>query len=259
MSAVSILVAFVIGATAYNEAFDQALEHYRAGHFAESIALYEQLVAERVERPEVFLNLANAYLRNGQYPAAIANYERALRLDPTMEEAQFNLTQCVGRTKRRLERPENPGWESALLFWHDTIPRSVAHWTSIAAWVVLWLVLALRLWRPLPYLRLAALAALVIAVAFGASAWIKYSPSPLAVARYDHTPVRFGTSEDDDIRFELFEGDRVLIDGKANGWVRVTIADGERGWTRLDNLIRVGPPYENGANDTTPETNRRPG
>ena len=54
---------------------------------------------------------------------------------------------------------------------------------------------------------------------------------------------RSGMSEAESVRFELYEGDRVLVDERMQGWARVTTVSGERGWTREEGLLLVGPPY----------------
>ena len=60
--------------------------------------------------------------------------------------------------------------------------------------------------------------------------------------------VRYGTKPSDTVRFELFEGDRVHIDGRSEDWVRVVTAAGQRGWSRAEYFIVVWPPYRGGGN-----------
>ena len=79
---------------------------------------------------------------------------------------------------------------------------------------------------------------------FAASWWVKSNPHQLAVAAQRGVPVRYGVSDTETVRFELYEGDRVAVDRRNNGWARVETAGGERGWTREEYLVFVGPPYE---------------
>jgi hypothetical protein len=84
----------------------------------------------------------------------------------------------------------------------------------------------------------------ILAASFGASAWAKAHPVLLAVANEERVPVHYGTNENETVRFELYAGDRVTVDKRAAGWVRVSTVDGERGWAQEKNLTLVGPPYE---------------
>jgi hypothetical protein len=114
---------------------------------------------------------------------------------------------------------------------------------AILCWLAFWTMLALRTWKPIRYLYAAAAVLAILSLAFTASAWAKAHPIDLAVAVVDKAPVRFGMSDSETVRFELFDGDRVAVDRRQDGWARVTTVGGERGWTRVGNLVFVGPPY----------------
>jgi len=172
------------------------------------------------------------------------NYERALRLAPGFDSARDNLDKALRETAHNLGRPLPPAWEQSLFFWHDALSFREARAAAIACWLLFWGVLALRQWRPLPYLRGAAALAGLLAVALAGSAWIKANPQPLAVVVSDKAAVHHGKSDQESVRFELFEGDRVLIDRREDGWARVEKAGGERGWVRDADVVLVGPPYE---------------
>jgi tetratricopeptide (TPR) repeat protein len=64
---------------------------YRDGKFGQAVVLYEKVVSSGEISWTVFFNLGNAYYKNGQLSKAILNYEKALRLNPTQEDARFNL------------------------------------------------------------------------------------------------------------------------------------------------------------------------
>ena len=237
-------VVLALGANAYEGTFQSAADAYAKADYATAIERYEQLIDENVHQPAVFYNLGNAYYRNGRLAAAIANYERALALNPSLDGARENLEQAVRRTERQLGRPLPSQWEQSLLFWHYGLGRKQTCILAGLFWIAFWSVLGFRQWRPARYTRLAAVFLFVFAASFGASAWVKLHPVPLAVADRDKTPVHYGTDDTATVRFELNAGDRVLVDKRLNGWSRVTTVDGQRGWTHDDTLVFVGPPYE---------------
>lgn len=237
-------ILFVIHGTAFNDTFSRANDAYAAGDYAAAIQGFEQLIAEHIEDPAVFYNLGNAYYRSGKLGPAIANYERALRLDPGLENARQNLAHCVSETKQRLARPLPPEWEQSLLFWHYGLRPETTRTAVLVSWLTLWTLLAAGQWRRIRYLKPAAAAAAVLALAFGASAWVKSNPELLAVAGAETVPVRYGTDDSQTVRFELHEGDRVAVDRRLNGWVRVKTVGGETGWAREASMTLVGPPYE---------------
>lgn len=233
----------VLAATAFDQTFDAGLQAYYQGDYPAAIRAFEQLVEQGVVAPEVFYNLGNAYYRAGRLGPAIANYERALHLRPDLEDARENLELCVNETERRLSKPRPPAWEQALLFWHYRLNPETTYRLALASWVALWLLLALRLIRPWPYLRPAAAVLALVAAAFAASAWTKFHPTPLAVASAPRVPVYHGMRESETVHFELYEGDRVVVDRRDEGWAQVRTSDDKRGWTREQYLTFVGPPY----------------
>jgi len=237
------VTVLVFGATAYNQTFVRATEMYGEGDYAKAIELYGQLVDEGVVHSAVFYNLGNAYYRSGRLGFAIANYERVLQLDPGNANAHQNLAQCVAQTQGRLARPQPPAWERYLFFWHAGLGPNMTRPAAFLAWVGLWTVLAVRSWRPIRYLRRAAVLLAIAALALGASTWVKARPSRMAVAVEDVVPVHYGIGEQETVRFNLHEGDRVIIDRNDGEWARVAVADGDRGWAKLDHLVPVGPPY----------------
>ena len=247
----TLLLLCAISANSYTETFNNANAAYLAGNYAQAIQLYEQLVSESVYNPTVFYNLGNAYYRNKQIAPAIANYERALYQNPRFDNAQENLDKAIRETQQRLARPLPPEWEQSLLFWHYSIGKKATFLFATLFWWTFWSILAIRQWRPLRYTRAMALIIGILAIAFSVSAWNKAHPTLLAVTNANPTPVRFGIGENETVRFNLYPGDRVVIDKHLNEWTRVTTADGEKGWTEEKNLVLVGPPYTRYTPSTT--------
>lgn len=241
---VCAIVFTVFAATAYEQVWDEGVSAYQERNFPAAIEAFERLVDEGVAQEELFYNLGNAYYRNGQLGPAIANYERAWQIDPGVDAVAENLRRAVGQTERALPRPAPPAWEEALFFWHSDQAAREGLVVAAIAWIIGWVLLIVRAARPWPYLRLAAALALLVSVVFGASWWIKVHPPTLAVAAGERVPVRYGNRADETIRFELYEGDRVRVEQRRDGWARIRTADGERGWAEDTQLYFIGPPYK---------------
>ncbi|MCX5757506.1 MAG: tetratricopeptide repeat protein [Candidatus Hydrogenedentes bacterium] len=233
-------ILLLSGANAYHDTFNQACTAFSKGDYTAAILSFEQLVAEGVADPAVFYNLGNAYYRSGRLGPAIANYERALALEPSFENAQENLAKAIRETKHHLARPGTPpGWKLSLFFWHYDTARHTTYLLAMLFWWAFWIAVGVRFWKPIPYLRRAAVALGVLAVAFGVSAWYKAHLQDMAVAVGERVAAHYGTDESETVRFEL-----ALTTG------------GERGWVHDTDLVFVGPPY---TRPPEPAANAAPG
>jgi tetratricopeptide (TPR) repeat protein len=240
------------GMTKFEENFAAGNEAYNRGDYEASVKSYEQLIASSVRNTAVFYNLGNAYYRQGFLGYAIANYERALQMDPSFEDARDNLDMAVRDTERQTDRPFPPAWEQSLFFWHYDLSYGATRLMSLLCWLSFWGILAVRLWRPKRFVRRLAIFTLVLTLLFAGSSWVKGHPEAIAVAVNERVPVHLGPRADEQVYFELYEGDRVIADqrravadstGKEEHWSRITMVSNERGWVRDADLVFVGPPY----------------
>ena len=63
------------------------------GRYSESITLLEKCLRYR-RKHYFYKNLGDSYFFLGIHEKAVANYERAVRLDPGFDEAFYNLAVC---------------------------------------------------------------------------------------------------------------------------------------------------------------------
>lgn len=243
MTAFLLATLAVFSANAFQDEFDAGNTAYRAGDYATAAAAYERVVASGAVDAALFFNLATAYHQDGRLGPAITNYERALDLRPDYPEARENLERALAATPNKLPKPLRPAWQQALLFWDGGLTYQAVRGLAILAWLASWTILVVQLFRKLPYGRPSAVLLCCLATLSGLSAWCKAHPVSLAVAVVPSAPVRYGTSDADEVRFELGEGDRVAAEAIADSWVRVRSVDGVRGWVRAEQVCLTGPPY----------------
>jgi hypothetical protein len=237
------IVLVALAAAPFDATFEAASKAYDAGQYEEAVRQYASIAAAGVAEPELFYNLGNAAFRAGDVATAIANYERALQLDPRMEDAAHNLDYAIAGTGGRLARPLRPGWQEALLFWDGRLRPGEVRWLAIVCWVLFWAILLWRVATRQKYQLPLAATFLLLAGASMMSLYAKTFPLQIAVARAPEVPVRIGASPADTVRYTLSPGDRVKVEAERDGWLRVATASGERGWAQAENFVRVGPPY----------------
>jgi len=120
--------------------FAAANRLHAEGDFQGAARAYEALLAEGLESPALHVNLGSARFRAGRRGAAIASFERALRLDPGDADARADLAAVRALDPDRAAEPERP-------FLERLVERTPDGWAAAAfavPWAALFAALSLR-------------------------------------------------------------------------------------------------------------------
>ena len=108
--------------------WESANEAYQKGKFEEAKVDYIQLAGTREYSADLFYNLGNAWFKLGDQGRAILNYERALILNPRLEEARSNLQTAL----RIVGNDEQPTIRERIGLYADyfTLIASISFWIA---------------------------------------------------------------------------------------------------------------------------------
>jgi tetratricopeptide (TPR) repeat protein len=87
----SIILCFSQLAFSQMSEVKQANDLYAKGDYTNAAKQYEKILSRDGVAPEIYYNLGNAYYKSNEIGHSILNYERALRLSPSFDDARFNL------------------------------------------------------------------------------------------------------------------------------------------------------------------------
>jgi tetratricopeptide (TPR) repeat protein len=213
--------------------FNKGNQDYDEGKFDQAIEEYEKILNLGIKNYQVYYNLGNAYFRQNQLGLAILSYRRALILKPGDEDTEANLAFVKLFTLDKLEEQKiNP--LSNLVSWFlglwskDRLAlfTSLFYALSIVAGIVILFRGAKR------YLLFGLVCFLILFIVSGTSLWAKIQSDSIkyGVVVTSQAEVRSGPGTDYVLQFTGHEGLEFRVDEQAEGWYRISLPNGIKGW-----------------------------
>ena len=224
--------------------WNSANQAYMEGRWSDAVADYEMISGMGLESAALYCNMGDAYYKDGNVPMAILFYERALKLDPSYEDARYNLQLLNSIIQDRID----PVPDFILKVW----AKDICYVMNSDAWAVCFIVLlALTLGLVLLFILGATAAGrrtgfftgivtLLLAVAsLSFALWQKkdYMSADDAIVMRPVTSVKSSpSSEASTDLFILHEGTKVHILDRVGTWTNIELADGRQGWLQARDL-----------------------
>jgi tetratricopeptide (TPR) repeat protein len=213
--------------------FQKGNQSYEDGRFEQAVEEYEKILNLGVKNFRVFYNLGNAYFRQNQLGKAVLNYRRALALEPRDEDVQANLSFAKLFTLDKIEEQKiNP--LSNLLHWFLDLWSldELALLSSLFYTLSMALGILMIFRRSRRYLRIGFVAFLILLAIFGSSLFAKiyFESLDYGVVIVLQVQVRSGPGDDYILQFTGHEGLEFRVDEEAEGWYRISLPNGIRGW-----------------------------
>ena len=215
----------------------RANELYQGGEYEMALNVYRQVTEEGVESPGLYYNMGNAAYRSNSIGYAILYFEKALKLDPSHEDARHNL-EFVSRYKV-------DAFEQVPELFVRSWTRKMVQSLSEKVWSILSIVLFfIFLVSVLIYLfsnRLMLKKAGFFGALFGILVFVVSITSAVSSHRNIIRPeagiilspsvvVRSSPSDSGTELFILHEGTKVKMNEEVSGWQNIRVIDGREGW-----------------------------
>jgi len=242
-----ILIATTLLTTpllAQNATVERANKAYKQELYNEALKLYQQAAQSEGVSSDLYCNIGDTYYRLKDNVHAVLYYERALQLDPSNDNARFNLE--FVRSKMQLPDDAGDSWFSN---WVDSVVSRLSSntWAVIAITTFLLFLLAVAAYLFLDNVLLRKVgffggALLVVAsILANLAAFHVYHkatagrnaiimPQTVTLSTAPRTP-----KDKDEQAFELQQGTKVqIVDSiatdKHDKWLKVSTAGGHKAW-----------------------------
>ena len=219
----------------------RANQAYLEDRHEEAAGLYEMIVERGHLNGHVFFNLGNTYIRLGELGRAILNYKKASVLLPRDGDLKANLQYARSLAKDRIEEAAPSLWNTLAFWYFGMNPRELLI-AFVLFNLVFWSSALFNLYRNSEWAKWALWLSLLLSLVLGVSAGLKARESfrnAGGVLLEDEAPVRAGFSRNDTTLFVLHEGAEFTILDEEQGWWKIALADGKKGWVAAPSGGRV--------------------
>jgi len=212
-------------------------EAFAEQQWQNALNFYKMIEGENLQSEDLYYNIGNSYFKMGDNAHAILYYEKALKLNPSNNDAQNNLAIANQFILDKIESVP----EFFVITWIHTLVNSFSadNWAGISLIFLAVAAALLLLYRFGINLRLRKVSFVisVIVLVFSISAFIisisqkhHINANDSAIIVSPVSSVKSSPSEAGNAIFVLHEGTKVNILDEVGEWQKISIADGRQGW-----------------------------
>lgn len=224
--------------------WNNATTLYGSGDFESALHEFKAIEDQGYISAQLFYNIANCYYKKGgDNASAILYYERALKLDPSFDDAKINLEYAKQLTVDKIEEvPELlvTGWINSVknIFSAD----SWAYISTLFIVIVLLLLLLFRFGRTMRIRKnsfifaMISLLFFILSLTFSLILKSDFSSEDEAIVMVPVTSIKGSPGEDSRTLFILHDGTKVEILENVGQWSRIELSDGRQGWISSNDI-----------------------
>lgn len=225
--------------------WNKGVTSYSEGNWESSLDAFNSINKAGIVSAELFYNMANSYVKNLDYSHAILYYERALKINPSYFDAQYNLDFVNSLIKDKIEPIPEFILKTGVKNLYQKFNSNL--WAAISLIMVLIGVFMLNLFflASKPYLRRVGFYISIIVFILAVSAFLfsdfqkkEYYNRVNAIVMKSVVSVKSSPSEGDTSKdlFILHEGTKVKLLDEVGRWKNIELADGRQGWILSEEL-----------------------
>lgn len=210
---------------------------YQNKKYEEAINSYEAILKQGFLSSDLYYNLGNAYFKKGDIGRAILNYERSIKIDPTNEDAIYNLKIAKARTVDKIQELPKlfivKWWEIVLSKFTST------GWQTIIFIFYIILLICIAMYflvrnvqiRKLSFLIGSVDIFILMLVSFLFFASLQRETSnDYGVLLQSVATVKVSPDSQSDDAFVIHEGIKFKIEDEVDNWAKIKLSDGKVGW-----------------------------
>lgn len=235
-----VLMVAVFGLKAQyiqNQEFEKANYYYNEARYDTAVVIYESIINDGYVSAPLLYNIGNAYFKMRNYPMAILNYEKALKIEPDNEEIKQNLAIANALITDKIEPV--PEFFLKKLWTGIGDKLSANEWAILSLVIIALVLIALFLYltartkgmkKSMFFIGILLILISLCSIIFASQKRDYMNEHNEAIVMIPTITVKSSPSSSGTDLFVLHEGTKVRIMDDADNWSKIKIADGSVGW-----------------------------
>ena len=239
------LMPVMWGQSLQNQRFDKANYYYNESKYDTAVVMYESIVNDGYVSAPLLYNTGNAYFKLRNYPMAILNYEKALKLEPDNDEIKQNLAIANALITDKIE----PLPVFFMAKWWKNIGNMLTAngWATLSLIIAGAFLLALFLYftattkglkKSMFFIGIFLIIIGTCTVIFSSQKRKYIEECKEGIVMKTTITVKSSPSSSGTDLFVLHEGTKVQILDQSDNWDKIKIADGSVGWMPSNTTIK---------------------
>ncbi|MCK5782179.1 MAG: tetratricopeptide repeat protein [Flavobacteriales bacterium] len=239
-------VAFNAFAQAPEDIFVEANSLYKAQNYKEAVDKYQEIVNTGYQSADLYYNIANCYYKIDELAPAVLFYKRAIKLNPNMDDAIFNLKMVHQKTVDKFEKVPKSffakfwSWLANIMSIHSwSITSVVLAFIGSTTFLIYFFSSTSALKRLSFVVSITSVVIMFIAIVIAQQQQTWQSKNKDAVIMSENSYVKVAPNESSGDSFILHEGTEVLVVDQVDDWMRIKLVDGKIGWIHSSDISLV--------------------
>ena len=232
-----LLVANTLLSQSIDDIFYSANDFYKNEKFEKAIELYQQIESKGTISVELYYNLGNSYYNLNKVGPSIYYFEKALKLDPTNEDAQNNLIFAkrlaldnIQEIPKNIFQKINANYLQQLSFNQWAIVSVVFSFLACILFLLFYFANSPTIKRIYFGLSISSFLLLIICFSITYNQYSFSKNNKEAIVFAETSTVKNAPTFNSEEIFMLHEGTKVIVLDALDNWKKIKLADGKQGW-----------------------------
>jgi len=230
-------ISFGTFAQTPDEIFKEANSLYKEHKYEEALEKYKSIEETGFVADDLFYNMANCYFKLEETAPAILNYKRALKLNPNLDDAKYNLKMAQLRTVDKIETLPVTffvkfwNWLANILTVHQWAVFSVSMAFFTVIGFIFYFFANSSIIKRVSFVKsITFFILMIVSIVIAHQQYTWETSHKDAVVMAENSYIKIAPNENSEDKFILHEGTEVLVVDQVDEWFRIKLADGKIGW-----------------------------